>query len=109
MRANPFFIRLMAGGFLRPKYKILGVDVAGLVELAGPDVKRFRPGDEVFGYLSDDRGTFAEYACAGENEIASKPANLSFEQASAAPLAGITALQGLCDKGNIQPGQKVLI
>jgi NADPH:quinone reductase-like Zn-dependent oxidoreductase len=109
MRADPFFIRLMAGGLLRPKYKILGVDAAGQVESAGRDVKAIRPGDEVFGYVSGNRGTFAEYVCAGEHEIALKPSNLSFEQAAAVPLAAITALQGLRDKGNIQPGQHVLI
>jgi NADPH:quinone reductase-like Zn-dependent oxidoreductase len=110
MRAKPFFIRLMPGGLLKPKNPILGVDVAGQVEAVGSNVRRFRPGDEVFGYLSRYGGrTFAEYVCAGENEIALKPANLSFEQAAAVPLAAMTALQGLRDKGNIQPGQKVLI
>jgi NADPH:quinone reductase-like Zn-dependent oxidoreductase len=110
MRANPFFIRLMAGGFLKPKNTILGADMAGRVEAVGSNVRLFQPGDEVFGYLSRYGGrTFAEYVCAGENEIALKPANLSFEQAAAVPLAAITALQGLRDKGNIQPGQKVLI
>src|SRR3990172_585876 len=110
MRANPFFIRLMAGGLLKPKNPILGADVAGRVEAVGSNVRQFLPGDEVFGYLSRYGGsTFAEYVCAGENEIAPKPANLSFEQAAAVPLAAITALQGLRDKGNIQPGQKVLI
>ncbi len=110
MRADPFFIRLMAGGLLKPKNKILGVDMAGLVEAVGSNVKQFRPGDEVFGYLSRYGGrTFAEYVCAVENEIALKPANLSFEQAAAVPLAAITALQGLRDKGSIQLGKKVLI
>jgi NADPH:quinone reductase-like Zn-dependent oxidoreductase len=110
MRANPFFIRLMAGGLLRPKNTILGADMAGQVEAVGRNVKQFRPGDEVFGVLSRYGGrTFAEYVCAGEDEIALKPAHLSFEQAAAVPLAAITALQGLRDKGNIQPGQKVLI
>jgi NADPH:quinone reductase-like Zn-dependent oxidoreductase len=110
MRANPFFIRLTVGGLLKPKNPILGVDAAGRVEAVGSNVRQFRPGDEVFGYLSRYGGrTFAEYVCAGENEIALKPANLTFEQAAAVPLAAITALQGLRDKGNIQPGQKVLI
>ncbi len=110
MRADPFFIRLMAGGLLKPKITILGADMAGRVEAVGSNVRQFRPGDEVFGYLSRYGGrTFAEYVCAGENEIALKPTNLSFEQAAAVPLAAITALQGLRDKGNIQPGQKVLI
>jgi NADPH:quinone reductase-like Zn-dependent oxidoreductase len=111
MRASPFFIRLVPGGFLQPKNKILGADMAGRVETIGSSVKLFKPGDEVFGYLpsSTGRGTFAEYVCAEENAIAPKPANLSFEQAAAVPLAAITALQGLRDKGNVQPGQKVLI
>jgi NADPH:quinone reductase-like Zn-dependent oxidoreductase len=111
MRANPFFIRLMAGGLLKPKNPILGADVAGQVEAVGSSVKQFKPGDEVFGYLpsATGRGTFAEYVCAKENLIMLKPANLTFEQAAAVPLAAMTALQGLRDNGNIQPGQKVLI
>lgn len=110
LRANPFFVRLMVGGLLRPKHEILGADMAGVVESVGNNVRQFQSGDEVFGYLSNHReGTFAEYTCAGENDIALKPANLSFEQAAAVPLAAMTALQGLRDKGNIQPGQNVLI
>ncbi len=111
MRANPFFIRLAPGGFLQPKNKILGADVAGRVEAIGRYVKQFKPGDEVFGYLptATGRGTFAEYVCAKENLITLKPANLTFEQAAAVPEAAMTALQGLRDNGNIQPGQKVLI
>ena len=111
MRANPFFIRLVPGGFLQPKNKILGADVAGQVEAVDRCVKQFKPGDEVFGYLpsATGRGTFAEYVCANENAITLKPANLTFEQAASVPVAALTALQGLRDKGNIQPGQKVLI
>jgi NADPH:quinone reductase-like Zn-dependent oxidoreductase len=111
MRANPFFIRLMPGGLFRPKNKILGADVAGRVEAIGSNVKQFKPGDEVFGYLpsATGRGTFAEYVCAKENMITLKPANLTFEQAAAVPEAAMTALQGLRDKGNLHPGQKVLI
>jgi len=111
MRANPFFIRLVPGGFLRPKNKILGADVAGRVEAIGGNVRQFKPGDEVFGYLpsATGRGTFAEYVCSNEITITLKPANLTFEQAAAVPEAAMTALQGLRDKGNIQPGQKVLI
>jgi NADPH:quinone reductase-like Zn-dependent oxidoreductase len=111
MRANPFFIRLMPGGFLQPKNKIPGGDVAGRVEAVGGNVKQFKPGAEVFGYLpsSTGRGTFAEYVCANETTITLKPSNLTFEQAAAVPVAALTALQGLRDKGNIQPGQKVLI
>jgi NADPH:quinone reductase-like Zn-dependent oxidoreductase len=111
MRANPFFIRLVLGGFLQPKNKILGGDVAGRIEAVGRYVKQFKPGDEVFGYLpsATGHGTFAEYVCANENAITLKPGHLSFEQAAAVPVAALTALQGLRDKGNIQPGQKVLI
>jgi NADPH:quinone reductase-like Zn-dependent oxidoreductase len=111
LRANPFFMRLMPGCLFRPKNKILGADVAGRVEAIGRNVKQFKPGDEVFGFLpsSTGRGTFAEYVCAKENLIMLKPANLTFEQAAAVPLAAMTALQGLRDNGNIQPGQEVLI
>ena len=111
LRAKPIFIRLMPGGLFRPKNKILGADVAGRVEAIGSNIKQFKTGDEVFGFLpsSTGRGTFAEFVCARENFIALKPSNLSFEQAAAIPLAAITALQGLRDKGNIQPGHKVLI
>lgn len=111
MRANPFFIRLVPGGFLQPKNKILGGDVAGRVEAVGGNVKKFKPGDEVFGYLpsATGRGTFAEYVCANENAVTLKPVNLTFKQAAVVPVAALTALQGLRDKGNIQPGQKVLI
>jgi NADPH:quinone reductase-like Zn-dependent oxidoreductase len=111
MRANPFFIRLVPGGFLHPKNKILGADVAGKVEAIGCNVRQFEPGDDVFGFLpsATGRGTFAEYVCANEKAIILKPANLTFEQAAAVPEAAMTALQGLRDKGNIQRGQKVLI
>jgi NADPH:quinone reductase-like Zn-dependent oxidoreductase len=111
MRANPFFIRLVPGGFLQPKNQILGADVAGQVEAIGSNIKQFEPGDEVFGYLpsATGRGTFAEYVCANEKAITLKPANLTFEQAAAVPEAAMTALQGLRNKGNLHPGQKVLI
>ncbi len=111
MRANPFFIRLMPGGLLQPKNRILGADVAGQVEAVGSRVKQFKPGDAVFGYIpsATGRGTFADYVCADENSISLKPANLTFEQAAVVPVAAITALQGLRDFGNIKPGQKVLI
>lgn len=111
LRASPFFMRLMPGGLFQPKNKILGADLAGRVEVIGRHVKQFKPGDEVFGYLpsATGRGTFAEYVCAWENLITLKPANLTFEQAAAVPLASMTALQGLRDRGNIRPGQKVLI
>ncbi len=106
VRANPFLVRLMGGGFLRPKNQRLGTDVAGRVEAVGDDVKQFRPGDEVFGAAT---GAFAEYVLARAANLALKPANISFEQAAAVPVAALTALQGLRDAGGIQPGQKVLI
>ena len=111
LRAKPPFMRLMPGGLFHPKNKILGADLAGRVEAIGCNVKQFKPGDEVFGYLpsATGHGTFAEYVCAKENLITLKPTNLTFEQAAAVPEAAMTALQGLRDKGNIQPGQKVLI
>jgi NADPH:quinone reductase-like Zn-dependent oxidoreductase len=109
MCANPFFIRMMVGGLLRPKNPLLGADVAGQVERVGSNVTQFRPEDEVFGCISAyDRGTFAEYVCVKESDIVLKPANVSFEQAAAVPLAALTALQGL-RKGNIHSGQRVLI
>ncbi len=111
LQAKPFFIRLIPGGLFCPKNKILGADVAGRVEAIGRNVKQFKPGDEVFGFLpnSTGRGTFAEFVCVRENLITTKPANVTFEQAAAVPLAAMTALQGLRVKGNIKPGQKVLI
>jgi NADPH:quinone reductase-like Zn-dependent oxidoreductase len=98
-------MRLMTG-LRRPKPTTPGADLAGEVEAVGRNVTRFRPGDAVFGVL---RGTFAEYACARESKLALKPANLTFEQAAALPVAGLTALQGLRDKARVQPGQRVLI
>ena len=111
MRANPIIMRLMPGGLFRPKIKILGADFAGVVEAIGQGVSQFQPGDEVFGYMpsATRRGTLAEYVCASERFVTLKPTNLSFEQAAAVPLAAVTALQGLRDKGNLQPGQKALI
>ncbi len=106
LTADIFLVRLMGAGLLRPKHTQIGADVAGRVEAAGRNTRQFRPGDEVFGMV---RGSFAEYACAPEQALASKPANLSFDETAALPMAGITALQGLRDIGQIQPGQKVLI
>ncbi len=109
LRADPFLTRL-AFGLLRPKYRILGADIAGRVEVVGENVTQFQPGDEVFGDLSGcGFGGFAEYVCATEDALALKPANTSFEAAAAVPSAAATALQGLRDKGQIQSGQKVLI
>ncbi len=110
LRGKPFLIRLMGFGLLRPKGKILGSDIAGRVEAVGRNVKQFQPGDEVFGDLFEcGRGGFAEYVCARENALALKPTNISFEEAAAVPMAAVTALHGLRDKGQIQQGQKVLI
>ena len=106
MRADPFFIRLMGGGFLKPKDPRIGSDLAGRVEAVGESVTQFRPGDEVFGCGA---GAFAEYALAKDTRLVLKPANRSFEEAAAVPVAALTALQGLRDAGKIQSGQKVLI
>lgn len=105
LTGTPYVMRI-GTGLSRPKDSALGLDLAGRVEAAGGNVTRFRPGDEVFGAHN---GAFAEYARVPEDAIAPKPANLSFEEAAAVPVAGITALQGLRDKGNLQSGQRVLI
>ena len=109
MRAEPFLARL-ENGLRKPKNTRLGADVAGRVEAVGRNVAQFQAGDEVFGSMPlNELGAFAEYVCAHEDLWALKPARLTFEQAAAVPLAAFTALQGLRDKGQIQPGQKVLI
>lgn len=105
MKGSPWLVRLFVG-FPKPRNHVPGWDAAGRVEAVGRRVERFRPGDEVFGSC---RGTLAEYACAAEDGFETKPANLTFEQAAAVPTAALTALQGLRDAGNVQPGQKVLI
>ena len=105
MRGTPYFLRLMAG-LRKPKDRRLGVDVAGHIEAVGRNVTQFKPGDEVFGSC---RGAFAEYACTSESALFLKPTKVTFEQAASVPIAAITALQGLRDKGQIQSGQKVLI
>ncbi len=108
MRGSPYIVRMLFG--LRKPSTTQpgrpGVDVAGQVEAVGGNVTRFKPGDEVFGAC---RGAFAEYACVSESKLAMKPYNVTFEQAASVPVAALTALQGLRDKGHIQPGQKVLI
>ncbi len=110
MRGTPFFMRLMFGGFLKPKIKIIGFDIAGQVEAVGKDVTQFKPGDEVFGDLSEcGFGAFAEYVCATETALVLKPSATTFEAAATVPGAALTALQGLRDVGQIQSGQKVLI
>ncbi len=107
---EPFVGRLMGFGLLKPKLKIPGADIAGRVEAVGRNVKQFQLGDEVWGDLSDlGRGGFAEYVCAPQHALALKPANISFAEAAAVPEAAHVALQALRDKGQIQPGQKVLI
>ena len=108
MRGKPYIIRLMLGGLFKPRTKnaVLGGDLAGRVEAVGGSVTEFQPGDEVFGMSIR---TFAEYVSVSKVGIVRKPANLTFEQAAAVPVAAITALQGLRDKGHIRPGQKVLI
>lgn len=105
MRGTPYFLRIMAG-LRQPKDTRLGVDVAGQVETVGAKVTQFKSGDEVFGAC---RGSFAEYVCASESALVMKPADVTFEQAAAVPVAAFTVLQGLCGKGQVQPGQKVLI
>ena len=105
----PVSVRLMDGVFLKAVNTVLGADIAGRVEAVGAAVKQFQPGDEVFGVAAGSRGGFAEFACAAENNLAPKPAKLSFEAAAAVPVAALTALQGLRDKGRLQPGQKVLV
>ena len=109
MRAEPFLARL-ANGLLKPKNTKLGADVAGQVEAIGSNVTQLQVGDDVFGGMPlNELGGFAEYVCAPEELLALKPARMTFEQAAAVPLAAFTALQGLRDKGQIQPGQRVLI
>jgi NADPH:quinone reductase-like Zn-dependent oxidoreductase len=103
---TPYIGRLQ-GGLRTPKSTKVGVDFAGTVEAIGKDVTQLRPGDEVFGARD---GAFAEYLCArADREVALKPANLTFEEAAAFPVAALTALQGLRDKGSLRPGQRVLI
>ncbi len=107
VEGTPYIMRMMGVGLRKPKDIQLGVDFAGTVEAVGKNVTQFKPGDEVFGGRG---GAFAEYVCRrAEGAVALKPANLTFEQAASVNIAGITALQALRDKGNVQPGQKVLI
>lgn len=107
MRGDPYLARLSAGmGARRPKPRVRGTDFAGRVEAVGPAVTRLRPGDEVFGESPE---AFAELVCAPEDLVERKPANLTFEQAAATPLAANTALVGLRDDAHLQPGQRILI
>ena len=110
LRGKPFVVRMMTGGLLKPKNNILGADIAGRVEAVGRNAEQFQPGDEVFGDISAcGFGGFAEYVSVPENALASKPSRATFEEAAAAPMTAVVALQALRDKGHIQPGQKVLI
>lgn len=104
---KPLYARF--GGLRKPSNKILGSDVAGRVEAVGKNFKQFQPGDEVFGEMWDYHGGFAEYVCTRGRAWALKPAGITFEQAAAIPQAGVIALQGICSKGQVQPGQKVLV
>ncbi|MCW2899566.1 MAG: alcohol dehydrogenase zinc-binding domain containing protein [Streptosporangiaceae bacterium] len=106
MTGQPYLVRALGYGLRAPKVRVRGRDVAGRVEAVGKNVTRFKPGDEVFGTCD---GSFAEYASAREDKVAPKPSNLTFEQAAAMPISASTALQGLRDAGQVQPGQKVLI
>jgi NADPH:quinone reductase-like Zn-dependent oxidoreductase len=108
MTGLPYLIRVVVPtlGLRRPKTPVLGMDVAGTVAAVGAQVTRFQPGDEVFGWCD---GSFAEYACAGEDQFVAKPAALSFEEAAVVPISGFAALQSVRDQGEVQPGQKVLV
>lgn len=106
MTGLPYLVRIMGFGFSTPKIRVRGRDVAGTVEAVGKNVTQFRPGDLVYGICD---GSFAEYVCAKPALCSHKPVNLSFEQAAAVPISGMTALNALRDVGKIQPRQKVLI
>src|SRR5687768_5785276 len=106
MRGEPFLAR-MDNGLRRPKDQRLGADIAGRVEAVGKNVTEFKPGDEVIG--ANGAGSFAEYACTREKNLVLKPANISFEAAAAAPVVGLTAIQGFRHAGGIRAGQKVLV
>ncbi|MCW4053791.1 MAG: NAD(P)-dependent alcohol dehydrogenase [Candidatus Bathyarchaeota archaeon] len=113
VQGKPFLIRLMGQGLLKPKYQIIGSDMAGRVEAVGRNVTQFQPGDEVFGTLADcGFGAYAEFVSVPlekKQDLTPKPSNLTFEEAATVPQAALVALQGLRDKGQIQSGQKVLI
>jgi NADPH:quinone reductase-like Zn-dependent oxidoreductase len=104
---KPLYARI--GGLRKPRHPVLGSDIAGRVEAVGKNIKRFQTGDEVFGDIMWRMGGFAEYVCAGEKSLALKPAGMTFEEVAAIPQAGVIALQGIRDKGQVKQGQKVLI
>src|SRR5260221_14131427 len=104
LRGKPFLAHLVGGGVFKPKYQILGADIAGRIEAVGRNVKQFQPGEEVFGDLSGcGWGGFCEYICAHEKAVLLKPAKMTFEEAAAGPQTALPALQGLCGKGQIKP------
>lgn len=107
LQGKPFYTRI--GGLLKPSQPILGSDIAGRVEFAGKNNTEFKPGDEVFGELPGYHSGFAEYVCTRGRTMAPKPAGMTFEEAAAIPQGGVIALQGIREKGQLQPGQKVLI
>lgn len=115
IRAKPFLVRLMGGGLTKPQSNIPGADIAGIIEKIGAAVTQWKPGDAVYGCLEScgkgglAAGGFAEYVCAKETLLAPKPSGMTFKEASALPMAAVTALQGLRDNGQIKPSQKVLI
>ena len=110
LTGRPLAYRLLSGLLKPKKTNILGCDIAGRIEAVGRNIKQFHPGDDVFGDLCEGSwGGFAEYVCARENELALKPAAMTYEEAAATPQAGLLALQGLCDKREVKPGQSVLI
>ena len=106
MTGEPYLMRILGFGLHGPKARVPGMDLAGVVEAVGANVKRLRAGDEVFG---EGQGSFAEYARASEEQLAAKPANLAFDEAAAIPVSACTALQGLRDVGKLEAGQKVLV
>jgi NADPH:quinone reductase-like Zn-dependent oxidoreductase len=106
MTGMPYLVRLFGYGLKKPKVPVRGREVAGVVEAVGAGVTRFQPGDEVFGTCE---GSFAEFVCAKEDLMARKPANLTFEEAAAAPISAVTALQAVRDAGKVTAGQKVLV
>jgi NADPH:quinone reductase-like Zn-dependent oxidoreductase len=114
VRGLPYVLRIMGAGLLKPKNRIPGTDVAGRVESVGRDVRHFQAGDEVFGetikgYQWTNGGAYAEYVSVPEDQLALKPANVTFEQAAAVPTSGLITLQNLPNEGRLQPGQSVLV
>ncbi|HEX9987746.1 MAG TPA: NAD(P)-dependent alcohol dehydrogenase [Chloroflexia bacterium] len=107
LTGRPLWVRML--GLRKPRRQVLGSDIAGRVEEVGRNVTRFKPGDEVFGDIIGRMGGFAEYVCVRGKTLALKPASMTFEEAAAVPQAAVIALQGIRDKGQVEPGQKVLV